>query len=105
MDDEWKSRWEGAGDREKFVASLILVALPLSVVACELASGASLSEPGILPFGLIGLMLLLRAGSLLGEEPLSPLPLQVNRDCGISVLPSSPNRAIMGLPSLRSGCL
>jgi len=61
MDDEWKSRWEGAGDREKFVASLILAALPLSVVACALALGASLAEPGILPLGLVGLVLLLRA--------------------------------------------
>ncbi len=60
-DDEWTSRWERAGDREKVVASLILAALPLSILACALAFGASLADPGILPLGLVGLVLLLRA--------------------------------------------
>ena len=60
-DDGLESRWEGASDREKVVASLILAALPLSILACALAFGASLADPGILPLGLVGLVLLLRA--------------------------------------------
>jgi DNA-binding transcriptional regulator YiaG len=64
-DDGWKSRWEGASDREKVVASLILAALPLSILACALAFGASLADPGLLPLGLVGLALLLRAAYII----------------------------------------
>jgi hypothetical protein len=64
-DDGWESRWEGASDREKVVASLILAALPLSILACALAFGASLADPGLLPLGLVGLALLLRAAYII----------------------------------------
>jgi hypothetical protein len=61
-DDEWwQSLWHSAGDREKILALLIFAAFFLSIPACALAFGASLADPGILPLGLVGLVILLWA--------------------------------------------
>jgi hypothetical protein len=64
-DDEWQSRWEGSGDREKVVASLIIGAFFLGVGACVLFSrldmGASLANPAPWIPILGGLGFLLRA--------------------------------------------
>ena len=60
-DDWWQSLWQSAGDREKTLTLLIFAAFFLSIPACALAFGASLADPGILPLGLAGLVILLWA--------------------------------------------